>query len=186
MSRLRAGAVLLFIQLALVLSVAGKYLYERQTRPRVWVRVAQVDPSQPLRGRYLALQPLLNACDLPKDSAYTETHFLPTGRAASAGWWVWSVSLDVADGHLVPRLAHKPRNAADTYTLQAEKNGPCELAELAGTGMELFLSESAKTPFPLKPGQELWIEVTVPKQGPPRPIQLALSDASGFHPLKFN
>jgi hypothetical protein len=185
MSRLRAGVVLLLIQLALVLSVAGKYLYERQTRPRVWVRAAQVDPSQPLRGRYLALQPLLNACDLPKDAARTETRFLPSGKTA-AGWWVWSVSLDVVGGHLVPRLAQKPRNAMDTHTLRVGKNSSCELGELTGTGMELFLSEGAKTPFPLKPGQELWVEVTVPKQGPPRPIQLALSDASGFHPLKFN
>ena len=40
----RAIAVLL-VQAALVLSVAGKYLYERKTSPRVWVRTAQYDPN---------------------------------------------------------------------------------------------------------------------------------------------
>jgi len=31
-------------------------------------------------------------------------------------------------------------------------------------------------------GTTLWALVTVPKSGPPRPIQLAISDAKGFHP----
>jgi len=38
----------------------------------------------------------------------------------------------------------------------------------------------------LKQGQELWVEVTAPVSGPPRPIQLALSDSTGFYPLHLN
>jgi hypothetical protein len=37
----------------------------------------------------------------------------------------------------------------------------------------------------LPPGQELWAEVTVPSSGPPRPIQLALSDGKQFHVLNL-
>jgi hypothetical protein len=51
--------------------------------------------------------------------------------------------------------------------------------------VEFFIPDTAKGPFPLKPGQELWVEVTMPPTGPPRPIQLALSTGAGFHPLRF-
>lgn len=36
-----------------------------------------------------------------------------------------------------------------------------------------------------KPGEELWIEVTVPKKGPPRPIRLAIKRGETFTPLDF-
>ena len=56
MNRIQRAIVLLAVQAALVLSIAGKYLYEREVCPRVWVPAAQYDPNMPLRGRYLALQ----------------------------------------------------------------------------------------------------------------------------------
>ena len=49
------GIVLGVAQCALVLSVAGKYAWDRERLPRVWARTAVVDPNMPLRGRYLAL-----------------------------------------------------------------------------------------------------------------------------------
>jgi hypothetical protein len=35
-----------------------------------------------------------------------------------------------------------------------------------------FLPEHAADPSRLSPGKELWVEVSVPRKGPPRPIQL--------------
>lgn len=32
-------------------------------------------------------------------------------------------------------------------------------------------------------GEELWIEVTVPKTGPPRPVRLAIKRGESFAPL---
>jgi hypothetical protein len=55
-----------------------------------------------------------------------------------------------------------------------------------GEATEFFIPDTAKPPFPLQKGQELWVEVTVPAAGPPRPIQLALSGSDGFHPLRFD
>ena len=55
MSRTLRAVALLVAQALLVLSIAGKYLYERKACPRVWVRSAQYDPNLPLRGRYLSL-----------------------------------------------------------------------------------------------------------------------------------
>ena len=49
------GLVLAALQCALVLSLSGKLLYDRQTCPRVWMQTAQYDPNLPIRGRYLSL-----------------------------------------------------------------------------------------------------------------------------------
>src|SRR5215470_16372770 len=42
------------LQVLLVCTLGTKLLYDRATRPHVWVRVATYDPELPIRGRYLA------------------------------------------------------------------------------------------------------------------------------------
>jgi hypothetical protein len=179
MKGIRPGLILLLVQLVLVLSVAGKYLYERHTRPRVWTRTTQFDPDLPLRGRYLAMQLVLDACNLPRDAEHKIQRY--PGRHP---FWQWNVSLAAADGKLVPSMenARSPRSEG-TLTLFADK--PCDRATL-NTEELLFIPDRAHLPLPLKPGQDLWVEVTVPSSGPPRPIQIALSSAGGFHPLKLD
>jgi len=51
MSGGRKGLLLGAIQIALVLSLGGKLLYDRVTRPRVWVLSQVYDPDLPIRGR---------------------------------------------------------------------------------------------------------------------------------------
>ena len=179
MKATRAGLILVVVQIALVLSVAGKYLYERQTRPRVWNRATQFDPALPLRGRYLSLQLLLDACGLPRDAEHTIQRI--PGRHPL---WQWNVSLALANGKLMPRVENRwsPRGGG-TLTLFGDK--PCDAATLSNEEL-LFIPDRAHLPFPLQPGQELWVEVTLPPSGPPRPIRIALSSADGFHPLKLD
>ena len=55
MKTLQKGLAVAVIQILIVLSVGGKLLYDRATRPRVWVRTASIDPDLPIRGRYLTL-----------------------------------------------------------------------------------------------------------------------------------
>lgn len=182
----RVGAVaLLVVQLALVLSVAGKYLYERKTRPRVWVRTAQFDPNAPLRGRYLALQLAVDACGLPHDAAhYTQGFQQYNSTVIGPGHYQWRVSLGVRDGHLVPQLQDEARSPEGILEMTQFEDRGCDRVPV-NEMTEFFIPDTTKMPFPLKSGQELWVEVTAPQFGPPRPIQLALSDASGFHPLRF-
>jgi hypothetical protein len=47
---------------ALVSSIAAKYLYQRATCPRVWVRTAAYDPEMVMRGRYLSLRLTVDGC----------------------------------------------------------------------------------------------------------------------------
>jgi hypothetical protein len=51
--------------------------------------------------------------------------------------------------------------------------------------VDFYIAEHATDPTRLQPGQELWIEVTIPPQGPPRPLQLALKDNGAWKPLAF-
>jgi hypothetical protein len=177
MKAVQAGLILLFVQLLLVLSVAGKYLYERHTRPRVWTRATQYDPNLPLRGRYLAMQLVLDACDLPRDVEHTIPH--PYNKRQT--FWQWNVSLTTVNGKLMPTVTTSHSDA----TLTLLPGRPCDRATLSSEEM-LFIPDRADLPLPLKPGQDLWVEVTLPPSGPPRPIQIALSSADGFHPLRFD
>jgi len=48
-----------------------------------------------------------------------------------------------------------------------------------------FLPEHAVDPSRRPQGEELWVEVTVPKKGPPRPIRLAVKRGDKFTPLEI-
>ena len=148
MSPMGRAVLLLVIQATLVLSIAGKYLYERKTCPRVWVRAAQYDPNALLRGRYLAMQLSVDGCALPRDVAH-RTQFNPQGQ----GFWRWTVRLEVQDGKLVPVLASDTDRPEMTGVLTMRGDRPCDRATLS-QGVEYFIADAAKNPFPPKKGEE--------------------------------
>ena len=182
-NRVGRAVALLLVQAALVLSIAGKYLYERKTCPRVWVRAAQYDPNMPLRGRYLALQLAVDACGLPKDEAH-HMGAIPTAKPPNLGYWQWTVQPVAIDGKLTPVLARDTERPERTDEVTVSGRRPCDRAVLS-KGVEYFVPDTASSPFPPKRGQELWVEVTVPAMGPPRPIQLAVSEGGVFTPLNL-
>lgn len=175
--------VLLVIQCLLVSSIAVKYRYERATRPRVWVRVEQYDPNLPMRGRYLALSPIVNACSLPRDRESSTRWTDQNGREKIFNWQ-WRVRVYARDGKLVVDDARNVLPRTDTQSIWLSPDMSCERARLST--LDFFIPDTAKSPFPLKSGQELWAEVTVPPLGPPRPIQLAISSNSDWKPLQLN
>lgn len=186
---MRNRAVLLMvIQCLLVSSIAAEYLYERVTRPRVWARAAQYDPNRPMRGRYLALTPEVDACGLPHDRESKSVYngYSPNGTPVEPNTtWQWRVVAKAKDGKLVVEDARNVLPRSETQTIWLNDDQPCATARLT-PGVDFFIPDTAKTPFPLKPGTELWVEVTVPPAGPPRPIQLALSDHGQWKPLKID
>lgn len=149
------GIVLAALQCALVLSVAGKYEIDRQRLPRVWVKTGPVDPSLPIRGRYLSLR---LAVDGPNDGNYLESARLviqnerltaapaapglgvPINRFGGRGWFL-----------MVP--------------------------------VAFFLPEHAADPSRLAAGEELWVEVSVPARGAPRPLRLGIKKDGVLTPL---
>lgn len=168
---------LVAIQCLLVASIGEKYLYERAKCPRVWARTAQYDPELPMRGRYLALSPVVDACGLgPEPSAEKKDHTWYESRR---------VQLAAREGKLVAENAEGRLPLEDYQQITVTDKISCELAPTS-PAIDYFIPENANSPFPLKPGQELWVEVTVPPSGPPRAIQLALSENGNWRVLKFD
>jgi len=172
------------IQLLLISSIAGKYLYERSTRPRIWIQVSQHDPESPMRGRYLALQPIVNACGLNKaDANHIEAYSNDTYHQPEA--WDWRVKLILKDGTLKPVASDEEEGARDSYFLQLLADEDCKKASVH-KDIEMYIAENAKTPFPLEKGSELWMEATIPPAGSPRAVRLAIKKDGVMTPLNLN
>jgi hypothetical protein len=172
----RRAALLIAIQCLLVSWIAGKYLYERATCPRVWTRAVHYDPELPTRGRYLELSPEVDACDLVRNEK--------PGDVGPFGIRSFRARVVARHGKLVAEDAGDRLPRTDFPAVTVGVNQPCNHGQV-WRATDYFIPETTKSPFPLKPGQELWVEVTVPPSGPPRAIQLALSDNGKWKPLKF-
>ena len=187
-----ASAVLLVFQLALVSSVAARYLYERWTCPQVWARSAAYDPELAMRGRYLSLQLTVNGCKSTLPNA-GEAEF-PRNVDGSVRYGPYGIrapqpvrfpaQLKVEDNKLAAiRIVNPDANGAGQM-VSAWPESSCENMRLEAP-VNFYIAEHAPSPLPLKPGQELWVEVTVPPAGPPRPTQLALKQDNVWKPLAF-
>jgi hypothetical protein len=187
---------LLVFQLLLVSSVAGKYLWQRWRCPSVWTRAAAIDPKLPMRGRYLSLQLTVDGCQSTLPSAKLATFPRDVNGAVKPGPYVlrpqpveFRANLKVENNKLV---AVRPEgqdiggqeDPAAGEEISAMPSAPCNQMTVTD-GVGFYIGEHAQSPLPLKPGQELWIEVTVPPKGPPRPLQLALKDNGVWKPLAF-
>jgi hypothetical protein len=184
-----AAIAVLVIQLALVLSIGGKYLYERQTCPRVWARAVAFDPEMPMRGRYLSTQLVVDGCGSTLPSATHAQFPRDINGAVKPGPYVvrgapvnFEAALKVENNRLVAVRLEGNNNPNEGQRVWATNDLPCDQMHLQ-SATDFFISEHASSPMPLKHGQELWIEVTLPPMGPPRPIQLAVKDNGVWKPL---
>src|SRR5215813_10573121 len=167
------------LHLLLVSSLAAKYQYDRTTRPRVWARTTNYDPDLPIRGRYMSLQLHIEAPGLFEDKPLIEEKSLVTPAPKSSPCdtqndksavpkkrYRWErqekqVRLDVENGQLVARADPKG-NITATWNRDWEGRVTIAVSE----PVLFFIPEHTLIPRP-EHGDELWAEVTVPKQGPP-------------------
>lgn len=167
MSAFSKGIIVAVLHLLIVVSLGGKLLYDRAYCPRVWVKTGSVDPDLPIRGRYFTLRVQVKAPWFHLDDQYHLT----------------DVELSVQNGELVASRVDYPTGLTVTsWRTRWSRSGPGEV--LLDQGVPFFIPEHADAPRATQTG-ELWAEVTIPKKGPPRPIQLAVKDQSGWHPLNL-
>ena len=161
-SFLKKALIVTLLHVALVLSLGGKLLYDRMTRPRVWVRTASIDPDALIRGRYLTLNLEVNApwFDEKKNDQSDIQLSVVDGQLVAT-------KTDVNTGLTVSR-EWRFRNDSDRTILNPR--------------LAFYIPEHAEIGF-RRPGEELWAEVTIPKKGPPRPIQLAIKKGKEWKPL---
>jgi hypothetical protein len=188
----KSSIALLIIQLLIVSSVAAKYLYQRVSCPSVWTRTAAYEPSLVMRGRYLSLQLTVNGCNstLPsaKQARYPrDVNGVPTGNRFN----IWSpdtiqfqAKLAVKDNKLIAIRIPEADDTVTGQTVAAWPGAPCDEMRLTDP-VDFYIAEHATDPSRVRSGQELWIEVTVPPKGPPRPLQLALKENGAWRPLAF-
>lgn len=157
MSRLKRGLLVALLHALMVSSLGGKLLWDRQRLPRVWTRAMGVDPDLPIRGRYVQLLLVVE----------------PRHAPANAENWGQRASLKVEEGRLVAEIGDGGEHWIRLD--QPETGAPAQLTD----PVLFFLPEHVPDPTVRAEGEELWAEVTVPKKGPPRPIQLGVRRAGG-------
>lgn len=157
------GLILAALHVTIVLSLGGKLLYDRANRPRVWVKTSPVDPELPIRGRYVRLQLVVAAPAIPDI----------TNRQQSP-----SVNLRVENNRLIAEPDPHP-SALSELRIVRRSRPDGEAEALLSPPVAFFISEHVRDPSIRTQGEELWVEVTVPKKGPPRPIRLGVKVGDG-------
>jgi uncharacterized membrane-anchored protein len=171
------------VQLALVASLGGKLLADRATRPRFWLKTAPVDPDLPIRGRYVRLQVEVPAPGLAGKFEREEEQRMSVLQLAA------------------PLLRNR---RPERFLLEARPQGLTAVSE-EGVGREgiwgsvardgkdaivilqeplaYFIPEHVPDPSGRAADEELWVEVTLPKKGPLRPIRLGVKKGGVLTPL---
>ena len=172
MTAMQKGLLLTALQLTLVLTLAAKLLYDRSTRPRVWVLSRVYDPNLPIRGRYLSEQLELPVEGLP----YT----VPDKNALD--WYIdrqWAY-FEFRDDQLIA----KQQGSGPGAWVHIHKNNDGTIVAFIEEPVLVFISDTAQVPT-LAAGQETWVEVTVPAKGPLRPIRIGIKKDGVITPLNL-
>ena len=177
---LQKGLLLTALHLLLVSSLGGVLLLDRARLPRVWVKTMPYDPDLPIRGRYASLQLEIM---IPGGIQLTDEE-RKQREDAQKGTYHWTptfyrnVDLKTENGKLIVVVSEQGRHAVQVRE-------PVEGQEqfMLTEPVVFFLPEHVLDPTFRKRGEELWVEVTVPPKGPPRPIQLAVKKDGQFTPL---
>src|SRR5262249_13027837 len=176
-SQVRSGIALAALHAVIVSSLGAKLLADRATRPRVWVRAAPADPALPIRGRYVSLR-----IEVAVDEGFGLTRRLPGGRPPSQLPQVVPVSLAVRNGRLLAIQEDAGSPAVGRLHASVISGAEPRAARL-DEPIAFFIPEHVADPSVRRPGEELWVEVTVPRRGAPRPIRLGVKTQGVLAPL---
>jgi hypothetical protein len=161
---MKRGLIVAALHLAIVGSLGAKLLVDRATRPRVWARTAPYDPQLPIRGRYVRLQ-----VEADLDAGQTPAPWL-SGRR---------VALVDRNGRLTAVASESDTNVTGAVMVREGQ----QVVRLTPP-VAYFIAEHAIDPSRRPPGEELWVEVTIPRKGAPRPIRLGVKKDGQLTPLE--
>ena len=159
---MRKGLIVTLCDVAIVSSLGMKLLVDRARYPRVWARAAPVDPSLPVRGRYVRLG----------------VEAEPEEGLRSIGRQIVPVALSVKGG----RLAAVSDSQSTKLYAQLTPRAGVTVAVLQQP-LAYFIPEHVPDPSIRQTGEELWVEVTIPRVGAPRPIRLGVKKDGVLTPL---
>ncbi len=164
MRPLHKGLLLAGLHVALVGTLGAKFLVDRAICPRVWASAAPVDPSLPIRGRYVQLR-LRARLEGIED--------VQPGAPVRA-------MLVVQNGELVAVPSNK-----GTHPIWVREVNGTKVA-LVEEFLAFYIPPGIPDPSLRAPGEELWVEVTLPSSGPPRPIRLGIKQEGVLKPMAID
>jgi hypothetical protein len=167
------------IHVALVSSLGAKLLYDRSTCPRIWVKTQNYDPNLPIRGRYVALSPMFEDPNPPK---LAETEKERNEQRVRSFYDYQQGTISVVNGKAVITITLAGQGE-DGMRFRRTFDGAGNSYLTTFDPVLYFIPDTAPNPAQLNRGEELWVEVTIPRKGPPRPIQLALKSNETWKPL---
>lgn len=141
--------LLALIHMGIVVVLWSTFDIQESTAPRAWTRTQPYDPYDLMRGRYVRLRLLALS---------------PTFEQYERG------KLYVLDNRL-----HFAESPCCIPATAASEPGYVALHR----SVSFFIPENIPDPSVLKPGEELWAEVSVPEKGDLRPIRLAVKSQNG-------
>ncbi len=158
----RKGLVVALLHVLIVAGLGAKLLIDRALLPRVWARTGPIDPDLPIRGRYVRLQ----------------IEVEPSGGLAVSpeGNWV-PVALNAGGD----RLLATPSPGSRLHVRAVPRDG--HQVFVLTRPLAHFIPEHVRDPSRPEAGEELWVEVTVPARGAPRPIRLGVKKNGVLTPL---
>jgi len=154
---MKRGLIVTALHLAIVLSLVGKYAWDRERLPRGWAKSINYDPNLPIRGRYVRLWPAVETPPLDgskydgaqRVQLYVEDGKLKGRFVASGGVRVW--------------IRNRETVVRDT--------------------LAFFIPEHVPDPSRRDVGEELWVELSVPPDDLPRPVRLGVKKDGVLTPL---
>jgi len=161
------GLVIAVVHVGLVAVLGAKLLYDRATRPRVWALAVPYDPNLPIRGRYVSLQLVVEPLGIGETKP-------------GPGWQPpQSVILRVEASRLVAEANPLERGFApsDLHVRFIQRQD--QKLVVLDQPVAFFITEHIPDPSRRPAGEELWVEVTIPQEGPPRPIRLGVKKGDG-------
>jgi hypothetical protein len=163
------GLIIAVIHACLISALGAKLLYDRATLPRVWVKTAPYDPNLPIRGRYVSLRVVVEPRGIKETKQGPESRWQPAQ----------SVRLRIENERLFAEAKQK-KTQHDSSGLQARytKIGD-ESVVVLDEPVAFFIPENVPDPSRRSPGEQLWVETTIPKKGMPRPIRLGVKKDDG-------
>jgi hypothetical protein len=170
MNQLQKGLLFAVIQVLLVSSLGAKLLWDRGTSPRGWAATRGYDPDLPIRGRYINISLLVKA-----DAVFPPSQ----NSATSPGYGSRNVDLVVDSG----RVAAVPADHYTGLTVSTPQSRDGEVLATLSPPVVYFLPEHAADPMRNKPAGALYLEVTLPPKGPPRPIRFGTKVGSEIVPV---
>ena len=161
------GLLLALVQINMLMLIGFSFWMDRMTQPRVWVQTEPVDPNLPIRGRYISLRLVVPVEEMSRTLP-------PLAHGSST-----TVRLKALGNRLV---AFEGEGAGVRNAGLLRSEAGVKVVALQES-LAFFLPPDVEDPSNRGADDPLWVEVTLPRSGAPRPIRLGEEREGRIEPL---